>query len=988
MALLMIILRKMIKNRVYIIFLTIGLLLSSALLSAIPMYTGGSLNKLLTKELESYQQSGKQSDLNYPGALVLYYSPLDDAIDKAVKDLDPSKSMFEIDKVNQLYAKKLAVFQKVDTYAKNNVLPKTAIGAEARYADYAISPRKLTGLTHSVIGSDQEACTLESLTDIEKHIQLIDGRLSEKTGDGVYEVLVTDTALAKLRIVLGRIYTLSDYRANGFADIKVKPVGSFTVKNERDPYWSYFTPDCFSQSMLLSEDTMLSDFINKQPTQISNASWYYALDYHAISIYNAGEFLSGVTQIKRDLHNLSSETSVVTPVNSLVGNYYDKKQQLTGMMWSLNVFVITVLCLYMFMISTLIIERERNEISMLSSRGAGRVQIAAGYLIEGLLLGAVALLLGPLLGYVICSLLGSSSEFMQFVNRKGMPLRIMPVSFAYALLAVLVFLITLLATAVRADATILEHKRSLARKKTTSWWNKIFFDFVLLGISAYGCYVFNQRQEVLALTGISASDVSIDPLLFLVPLVFIFGISLLFLRIYPNLVKLVLLIGRRHWRPPIYLAITQVGRSPRSYDFLMIFLILTLSTGIFSANSARTINQNAQERIYYGNGADMVLQIPWSAANPPKTGPTGQSVNQAGDQADLGKEIQEVTRTIYIEPDYQPFTKLAGVQQTAKVYVNDSAEMSFQDKNAGNITLMAIQPYDFGQVVWYRSGLLPHHINEYLNLMASQSSSCLISRSISSAYGINVGDSISVGYTGTSPAVLNVYGIVDCWPSWNPNRDTSVDRGRTGDPMLIVGNLDYIHNLLGVDPYQVWMKLEPGATSKEVYDSMTKNNIYPQLFRDSKQQVIQLKNGPFQMAINGSLTMGFLISGIICFMGFVLFWMLSLRARVLQFGVLRAMGLSSGQFKMMILWEQLLTSGAAVVVGMLTGFATSDVYIPFFQIFFDSTAQVPLFRVVSYPGDIQKVLIFVGVTMLTGISVLVYMFSRIKISNVIKLGED
>ena len=58
--------------------------------------------------------------------------------------------------------------------------------------------------------------------------------------------------------------------------------------------------------------------------------------------------------------------------------------------------------------------------------------------------------------------------------------------------------------------------------------------------------------------------------------------------------------------------------------------------------------------------------------------------------------------------------------------------------------------------------------------------------------------------------------------------------------------------------------------------------------------VIRSKNDPFQLAVNGVMTLGFLIAIGISFIGFLLYWLLSLYGRILQFGVLRAMGISLG----------------------------------------------------------------------------------------------
>ena len=43
----------------------------------------------------------------------------------------------------------------------------------------------------------------------------------------------------------------------------------------------------------------------------------------------------------------------------------------------------------------------------------------------------------------------------------------------------------------------------------------------------------------------------------------------------------------------------------------MIFLILTVSLGLYFANTARALNRNAEESVSYAIGADVVLQEQW-----------------------------------------------------------------------------------------------------------------------------------------------------------------------------------------------------------------------------------------------------------------------------------------------------------------------------------------------------------------------------------------
>ena len=49
----------------------------------------------------------------------------------------------------------------------------------------------------------------------------------------------------------------------------------------------------------------------------------------------------------------------------------------------------------------------------------------------------------------------------------------------------------------------------------------------------------------------------------------------------------------------------------------MLFIILTLSIGIFNANAARTLNNNIEEKIRYSIGADLNIMAHWESNEVP-----------------------------------------------------------------------------------------------------------------------------------------------------------------------------------------------------------------------------------------------------------------------------------------------------------------------------------------------------------------------------------
>ena len=131
--------------------------------------------------------------------------------------------------------------------------------------------------------------------------------------------------------------------------------------------------------------------------------------------------------------------------------------------------------------------------------------------------------------------------------------------------------------------------------------------------------------------------------------------------------------------------------------------------------------------------------------------------------------------------------------------------------------------------------------------------------------------------------MFTVYGIIDYWPGWSP---LPADRERGENVVQAESDrrqLEHIQNMLALEPYEVWLKLKDGVGSQSIYDELTAAEIQLTGLQDAIQQLITSKNDPFRMAINGVMTLGFVISMLISFFGFLLFWVLALSGRTLQY---------------------------------------------------------------------------------------------------------
>lgn len=338
-------------------------------------------------------------------------------------------------------------------------------------------------------------------------------------------------------------------------------------------------------------------------------------------------------------------------------------------------------------------------------------------------------------------------------------------------------------------------------------------------------------------------------------------------------------------------------------------------------------------------------------------------------------------RILFLIPSLIP---LSGLQRCTG---DDNASLSQNGSGAHslqNLQLMGIVPHEFGEVVWSRSDLLPVHINEYLNILTEDPSAVFISRSIAESAGIRPGDKVSLSWTGqVKPREVMVCGVIDYWPTINPNQDAD---GET--PRFIIANLGCLNEGGNIRPYEIWMKRALGVTSEQIYQEFEEKDIKFDTIQNRQQDLVAAKNDPMLQGTNGMLTLGFIIIMTVTFIGFLIYWIFNIRERTLQFGILRAMGLSKRKLVGMIVWEQVLISGVAILVGVLVGTLSSNLFVPLLQMVYSPSEQVPPFLVVAYFEDYLRIFAILGVMLVVGGVVLGVIISRIKMDQALKLGED
>ncbi len=933
------VLKRVWNNRRLEANLLLALIVALSVIASVPIYTDGALQYVLVKQ---WHQSGSNQANWAPGSMMMWHT----SQTRLPRDKYIELSGFLEQEAERKIAMPLIRHQRYATV--DNLLPKgTAEGT--KYGRFTV------------------------LSDFYDMIELIGGRFPEDTdptaGEPV-EVLISIQCMENLEFVLGQSYQFT-YVLNPNPDagryervhqqLPFQIVGVFQAKDEYMTSAEFHMSPVFRENLFVTEKTF-ENLISMEGIDIGWVTWYWLFDHKDVRIHDLPNLVEGMIALESEAAQISPAVRWSRSPLYLFQRFVGQAQVLRTLMFALSIPILGIVLYYIVLAAQLMINNRRTEIAMLQSRGASKLQICATYVIEWCILGVLALAVSPYLGLLIAQVMGASRGFLSFVDREPLPAQLFsdPYVFASAAMALTVALIIVPVWSA-ARQSIVSYKQEVSRKHRKPLWQVIPVDLILLVFAGWGYYTLRKQAEA----GMVDQTIILNPSLFLIPAILMLGVGLLTLRIFPWIIRLLDRFTSSWSGIAWNMTLKQLHRSPEQYNPLILLIILTLALGIYSSSTARTMDRNFTDRLSYQMGAEVVISETWVETIPPE-------VLLA---APGGEEKVEAQEPRVFEPPFYVHESLEGVEAAARVMKLNGTIVSPGRYGA---SILAINPHEFAKVAWHREDLLDHHINSYLNLLISRPGGVLVEASALERAQLKPGDMISVQLRGVAdPLQFQILAPVKYWPTLYP------DEGP-----FVIADIDYVRSVLPIEPYDVWLKLTPDASLTQIVDELRNEGVYVSSVKDLRNMLIEGIRDPQRMGLYGMLSTGFLVAALITVMGFLLYTFLSLRSRMLQFGVLRAIGLKVKQLMLMLTYEQVFTTGLAVVVGTVLGEQVSNLFLPMLRLSVDSQKDVPPFLVVVEWADKLKIYLVLGAALLVGLIGLQIFISTLKIHQAVKLGED
>ncbi len=891
--------QKMLANRWMTACLIIGNLFLCAVAAAIPIYTDATMNRVLQTRLEEIPQEQERE----AGAVMVKAEARIKEVILAMDDIQGEVEDFT--EAMELDVLSVSRWQFSDPYKLISGAVESLGGDEVR--------------------SGSQKLQLTWIEDYEAHIEILSGRgIETPMEDGVIEAVISETTMISQNLLVGDVVELEEFEYQEGVNWKVRITGVYRTLEDKN-FWQA-DGDALEQHALVDESVLYTLYVEPQTVRYRYTQyWYFTLDASQMDARRGEDYLAALEQLKT-VKDYSSSMVVDAAFDEVLQEQNALERKLVVTLLILMVPILVLLAFFIFMVSKQTLELEKNTISVLESRGAGRGQIIGVFAMQSAFVALVCGIIGIPLGSLLCRIFGSAGGYMQFVQREPLPVRITWDTLGYVGIAVVVSMLTMVVPAVLcAGVSIVENKRDVFTHGLR--WKRVLpsigLDLLLLGVAFYGWYTFQNQVDTLA----ASAEKQIDPLIFLSSSLFIFSAGLLISQLIPLAIHLVYRIGRNRWKPVAYTAFLRVMRAAGDQRFIMVFLVLTVSIGVFNARTARTLEENVEDNIRYENGADMVLQEAWG--------------NNITLDTDAFVKYQEP-----VFARYETFAAQTEDVQLTKVLNTTDVSVS----GAEHVRVMGIHTAEFGRIAYMREALLPAHWYNYLNAMATDASAVLLSTNWHTELGYELGQAVTIRNTNGTGFTGVVVGFVDYWPTYLGETEPVYDDGEwvSKPEYLVVGSLSKMQSVWGVMPYEIWTRTEDTGA---VYDFIAEQDMKLKKLVDTKSDIYEASADPVLQGVYGFMTVGFALVLLVCITGFLIFWILSIRGRILQIGILRAMGMGLRELLGMLLSEQVLISLTSALAGFGVGWGASELYAQLMQLSFSGEFSALPLQVSPAIGD-------------------------------------
>lgn len=790
--------------------------------------------------------------------------------------------------------------------------------------------------------------------DLQAQIEIVEGEWPAVAGDeGAVGVLVTEVGAAALGVGVGDALMMAEQR--GDVRLPVVVTGVWRPIDPESAYW-FYAPATFDEMLVVPEGSYAGRISAEIENEVYLGVWYWVLDGTRVGTGDVGRLVAGAREVEREIDALlPNSQSLQSPIESLT-IYERAVATLTGQLLGFNAPTIGLVVAFIGLVVGLAVQVRRNELAITRSRGGTAGQLIGMAAVEGLILGALAFGLALLLSMWLTGEMGRVRSFLDFSAETQLRTQPNRTVFIAGLTALFLAIIAqIIPTAAAAGDTIITYKQEQARRRRPPWWQRTFLDVILFGLAVYGFYQLEAGESLFA----TGSSVLESPILLLLPTMGILSVTLFFLRLLPLVMQILSRLLALTDSITLLQATRYLARSTGLYATPLVLLTLTVSLSVFTASLARTFDLQLYDQTFYRIGADMnVLTSPDTSA-----------------QNRFLPQPVDVSSDLFVPPAV--YEGIVGVERATRVG-RFPANVQLDDGRR-TIEFVGVERESFAGAAYWREDFSRYRLGSLMNGLARSREAVVVPTSFLDEHDLRVGDVVPLSVSVAGGRVdfsAEIAAHFDYFPTWYPETDD----------LIIVGNLDTIFEQVGGEvQVRVWLETNEAFDQAEFDRALQSSGIT--LSTEPRSTIEQTLVAPQRQGVFGLLSVGFIASALLTVLGFFLYAVFSFRRRMIELGILRAIGLGIGRMMGFIAWELGLLIFAGLALGTVLGVWMSQRFIPFLQTGRREADFVPPYLVeIAWPA-ISQIYVLFGLLFLGAFVVLSLLLRRMKVFEAVKLGE-
>lgn len=463
------------------------------------------------------------------------------------------------------------------------------------------------------------------------YFTLAEGRFPQDTGSTTVEALLSLEAANEGGYGIGDRFIMGS-DPNQVVIFEVVGLVE-TILPTDSPFWFQQTMPHLTQTYFTATDVrsdlsfaITENAFQTQVLEIASNETYvrqFEILPETLEALDVDNFEAQLAGLEDELTLLHPDVSFTTPYKQLLADYQRGIEGAQGSISILSFIVFALMIYNIVAISSLILEQQSQEWSMMASRGGSYFQLVYIQFLTVLVLGIIAAVVGAFVAYIIMIILAIIGPYAAIidVNQLGtIPLA----SYALSAIAATIIVIVLTIPAWSlASKSLQSLKSSMARAPKSPIWARYYLDVIILGAGILfivrlfalatdqplADVLLNPSAWVDLLSDAAFTELFSDAFNLAAPVLILLGASMLWLRIFPFFVELLGSLVSNSKGLTLRLAFWNVARDPAHYAQLVLLLIATLALGTASVTLTQTHQVGGWSAARAEVGADASLSL-------------------------------------------------------------------------------------------------------------------------------------------------------------------------------------------------------------------------------------------------------------------------------------------------------------------------------------------------------------------------------------------